>query len=128
MDVNIVVKDIKEEIKAHRGWYIFEGFLFLLMGLLAILLPDVVAVAVTLLLGSLLFVGEVARVATFFRYPKQLMKLLSGLLFIMAGLVVAFFPLAGLVTLAVLISAVLLLEGLFEILFSLAFKPFLGWK
>lgn len=122
------MRNINEEIKAHRKWYLFEGILFLVMGLLAILLPSVTMIAMTLLLGAILVLGGLAQTITFFRYPKRWWKLLSGLIFLVGGLIVAFVPLAGLLTLAILIGTVLLLEGVFEILFSLAFKPFFGWK
>ena len=40
----------------------------------------------------------------------------------------AFVPAFGLLTLAIFIGFILFLEGLFEILFALALKPFSGWK
>ncbi len=128
MKVSVYVQDIGAEIREHRSWYIFEGVLFLVMGLLAILLPSVTAMAATLLLGAVLFVGGVTQTATFFRYPKRWWKLFSGLLFVAGGLLVAFAPLAGLLTLAILIGTILLLEGFFEIMFALSFKPFPEWK
>lgn len=127
MDINITVQNMREEIIAHRGWYIFEGILFLIMGLLAILLPGLTAIAITLIVGAFLLMGGAAQTISFFRYPKRWMKLLSGFLFIAGGLAVAFFPLVGLATLAILVGIILLLEGFFEVIFSLAFKPFPGW-
>lgn len=127
-NMNIFIQDIGKEIRAHRNWYIFEGILFLLMGLLAILLPNITTIAMTLLLGTLLFFGGLAQASMFFRYPRRWWKMLSALLFLAAGLVVAFVPLVGLMTLAIFISIVLLIEAFFEIVFSLAFRPFPGWK
>lgn len=126
--MKIIIRNINEEIKAHRSWYLFEGILFLVMGLLAILLPNVTVIAMTLLLGAILFLGGLAQTITFFRYPQRWWKLFSGLVFLIGGVIVAFMPMAGLLTLTVLIGSVLLLEGLFEIVFSLAFKPFPGWR
>jgi uncharacterized membrane protein HdeD (DUF308 family) len=128
MDSNIVMKDIREEIRAHRLWYIIEGVFFFVIGFLAILLPNTTAITTTLLLGALLFFGGLLQISTFFRYPRRRWKALSAILFMIAGLVVAFVPLVGLLTLTVLIAVVLMFESLFEITFSLAFKPFPGWK
>lgn len=126
--MNIFIRDINEDIKAHRAWYIFEGILFFVMGLLAILLPSVTVITMTLLLGAVLIIGGLTQTITFFRYPKRWWKLLSGLVFLIGGLIVAFVPLVGLLTLTILIGTLLLLEGVFEMLFSLAFKPFSGRK
>jgi uncharacterized membrane protein HdeD (DUF308 family) len=128
MNESFFIEDIRKEIKAHRLWYIIEGTFFLVIGLLAILLPNVTAITTTLLLGTILFFGGILQISVFFRYPKRRWKALSALLFVVAGLVIAFVPLVGLLTLAILIAGVLILESVFEIIFSLAFKPFPGWK
>jgi DNA primase len=42
---DLVLEDLRrridEEVAAHRGWYVFEGILFLVIGLLAVLVPGV---------------------------------------------------------------------------------------
>ncbi len=128
MDANIVIEGIRNEIRAHRFWYIIEGIFFLIMGTLAILLPNITAITSTFLLGALLFFGGILQISTFFRYPRRRWKDLSALLFVVAGFIIAFVPMVGFITLAILIATVLILESLFEIIFSLAFKPFPGWK
>lgn len=127
MEVTVFVQDMEKEIRAHRGWYIFEGIFFLVMGVLVIMLPNVTTLATTMLFGAALSLSGIIQSATFFRYPKKWWKLISGIAFIVAGVIVAFVPMAGLLTLAFIIGLILFIEGFFEIMFALAFKPFPGW-
>ena len=47
-------------ITEHRGWFIFEGIVFLLIGVVAIVFPFAASIATTIFLGALLLVGGIA--------------------------------------------------------------------
>ena len=54
-------------------------------------------------------------------------ELLIGILYLVAGFYLAFFPLAGLLTLTILIAALFLAEGIAEIVMAFQVRPHEGW-
>lgn len=56
-----------------------------------------------------------------------LLGLLIGLLYIVAGGWLAFFPFTGIVTLTILLAALFLAEGVLEVIMALRVRPHGGW-
>ena len=50
-----------------------------------------------------------------------------GLLYVFVGVWLAFFPLAGIVTLTILLALMFILEGIMKIVLGLSLKPADGW-
>jgi uncharacterized membrane protein HdeD (DUF308 family) len=111
----------------HEHWRLFlaEGIILLILGLLAIVLPQIATIAVAALIGWLLllsgFVGLMAtlrmRNAPGFRW-----SLISALLGIVAGIVLLRWPLSGAVSLTLILTVFLIVEGVASILFALEHK------
>ena len=55
------------------------------------------------------------------------MELLIGVLYLVAGGWLAFFPFTGIVTLTILLAALFLAEGVLEVIMALRVRPHEGW-
>jgi uncharacterized membrane protein HdeD (DUF308 family) len=106
----------------HWKWFLAEGSILVVLGIIAILLPFLAGVATTLFIGWLfLFAGIVGLVFTYKQRaaPGFWWALLSSAIAVLAGLSLLFNPLAGLVSLTVILGLYFLLDGVLTILFGL---------
>lgn len=120
----------------HDHWVLFlvEGIVLVILGLLAIVVPQLASLAVTLLVGWLFLIsGVVGLVITFMARgaPGFWWSLLSGLLGVAAGLVLLIWPLSGVITLTLLLIVFFTIEGVVTIMYALDHKKDLsgrwGW-
>lgn len=128
VDPESVRRDMEKQISRHRGWYLLEGALFVVSGFLAVILPGVTALTVNILVGAMLAVTGAVQAVMFFRRREKWWRLFSGILSVIAGAIMLFYPLAGLAALVIVVGAFLVLEGVFEICMALIFRPFPRWR
>jgi uncharacterized membrane protein HdeD (DUF308 family) len=113
-----------------RGWMIFWGVLLIIAGILAIVMPEVAALATVLTLGwLLLFAGCVEVIhAIQTRHAAGFgWRVAVGILTLVLGLILLFFPLAGAATLALWIGAFLLVGGIFRCVLAFRVRPRKCW-
>jgi len=109
---------VAPKIVAITGWSIWIAVLVILAGLLAIILPVVGGIAVTLLVGwALLMVGVLHLFYAFGGRAARIRvwELLLGIVYVLAGGYLIFHPLVGLTTLTLLLAVYLLVKGVLEI-------------
>jgi len=114
----------------YRRTLYIEGICFILLGLIGIFAPAVLTFAVELLIGSLFLAGgliEGWRALTTPKLPGFWPSFLSALLYIAVGCLLLFFPGKGAMTLTALLAIFFVVEGIFQIIFSLAVRPFPNW-
>jgi uncharacterized membrane protein HdeD (DUF308 family) len=113
---------------------LFEGILLVVLGILAILLPPLATLAITLVLGWLFLISGVMGLYTSFMLrhaPGFWWSLISAVLGIVVGLLLLESPLQGALTLTLVLIAFFVVEGVASIMFALDHKRELsgqwGW-
>jgi len=111
----------------HRHWkqFLTEGIILLILGLVAIVLPPIATLAVELLVGWLLLIsGIVGLVSTFIARgaPGFWWSLLSAIVSIAAGIILLWWPPNGALSLTVVLTAFLSIEGIVSIFYALDHK------
>ena len=94
--------DVAPSIRKHWLLFVVEGIVLVVLGLLAVLLPPLATLGVTLFLGWLFVIsGIMGLIATFWarRAPGFWWALLSAVLGIAVGLVLLINPVSGAVSL-----------------------------
>jgi uncharacterized membrane protein HdeD (DUF308 family) len=112
------------------GWFLALGIVLIVVGFAAIVFPLVSTIAAKIMLGWLFLIGGVFMVIHAFQAPAWqgfLWSLLIGILYLVAGGYLAFFPLTGLLTLAFLLIILFAVEGIFEIIMAFQVRPHEGW-
>jgi uncharacterized membrane protein HdeD (DUF308 family) len=105
-------------IRQHRGLFIFEGVVFLILGITAIVFPLVASVAMTILLGALLLAGGIASVIRAFRakgMPNRGSSILLAIMTLITGLLLVIFVPAGMLALTLTLAAFFIVQGGFEV-------------
>ena len=108
------------------GWFLALGILMILFGFIIIIFPVAGTFTIELLFGVLLLVAGLAQVVMAFQARKWagfLLSLIVGLLYLLAGIALLFQPLAGAVTLTLLLGIFLLMVGLLKLGLSFKLKP-----
>jgi uncharacterized membrane protein HdeD (DUF308 family) len=111
----------------HMHWRLFltEGIILFILGVLAIVVPPIATIAVEILIGWLLLVsGVVGLIATLRARsaPGFGWSLVSAILGIVAGIVLLGWPLSGALSLTMILTVFLVLEGVVSILYALEHK------
>jgi uncharacterized membrane protein HdeD (DUF308 family) len=112
-------------VGAHWKWYVAEGVILIVLGLLAVLAPFVAGVATTLFIGWLfLFAGVAGLIFTYKERaaPGFWWALLSSAVAVLAGLSLLSNPLVGLFSLTVVLIAYFLIDGVLTILLGLEYR------
>jgi uncharacterized membrane protein HdeD (DUF308 family) len=125
---------LTQSIREHWGLFLAEGIILVVLGLLAIIVPPIATIAVTIFLGWLFLIsGIVGLVTTFWarHAPGFWWSLLSAVLAIAAGIVLLGWPVPGAVSLTLLLIAFFIIEGVLSILYAFEHKKELsgrwGW-
>jgi uncharacterized membrane protein HdeD (DUF308 family) len=112
-------------LRAHWKFFMGEGVVLLIFGLAAIIVPQVASVAIEILIGWLLLMSGIVGLWSSFatrHAPGFGWSLLSAVAGIVAGVVLLAWPLSGVVTLTLVLSAFLCVEGVVSIFYALAHR------
>ena len=119
-----------EEAKKNSGFLIFLGIMTVIFGVVAIGSPLITGVAVAVFVGFLLLASGVARIVHALKskqWGTGFWGTAIGALGILAGLLMIFRPLVGLVTMTMLLAIYFLIDGISEIIAAFKIKPDQGW-
>jgi uncharacterized membrane protein HdeD (DUF308 family) len=121
-DIATMQKAVVKALHEHWKLYLFEGLVLVVLGIFAILIPQLATLAVTFLLGWLFLVsGIIGLITTFWmrEAPGFWWALASAAIAILAGGWMLAQPFLGALTLTVVLIAFFLIEGIASILFAL---------
>src|SRR5437016_1787655 len=121
-DLHELQTRMRDAMRAHWKAFLFEGILLAVMGLAALIVPQVASLAVTILLGWLfLITGIGGLIVTFWarEMPGFWWSLISAALAVLAGIVLLARPMQGVLTLTIVVGAYFLAEGVATILYAL---------
>ncbi len=119
-----------ETIAAHRGWFIFAGIALIVLGVVAVMFPLVTAIAAKTFLGWVILIGGVVEIFHAFstkRWSAFFYDLLMGILYVIVGIWLAFFPLTGIFTLTLILAFTFILQGVLQAMMAFHMKPHEGW-
>jgi uncharacterized membrane protein HdeD (DUF308 family) len=111
----------------HLHWraFLIEGIVLLILGLFAIVIPNVATLAVEVFIGWVLLLSGVVGLITTFRMrnaPGFGWSLLSAVIAIAAGVILLAWPLSGVLSLTLSLTAFLTIEGVASIMMALTHR------
>ena len=121
---------MRETVKKYSLWYLLQGVLMIVAGILALVYPLVASVAMVFLLGWILIISGVLQGIGLIGardVPHYWLSLISAVLAIVIGLLLFNQPESGLVIMTVLLIVFFMIEGISKIIFALTIRPFPNW-
>jgi len=121
---------MREAVKRYSLWYLIEGVLLVIAGMLAIIYPVISSAAVIVLLGWLLIVSGLLQGMSLIgarHVPHFWLQLISVILAVLVGFLFLRDPAQGMVTIALLLIVFFMMEGISKVVFALTIRPFPNW-
>jgi uncharacterized membrane protein HdeD (DUF308 family) len=118
----------------HQHWKLFllEGILMVVLGMLAVGLPNISTLEIELLVGWLLIIGGGFRVATIFRkrhLPGFWWSLFSSIIAMAVGVILITRTMQGVITLTLVMAVFFVIEGVAAVFVALDFRQHLRhWR
>jgi uncharacterized membrane protein HdeD (DUF308 family) len=112
-------------LSAHWKFFLVEGIVLVILGVAAVMLPLIATIAIALVVGWIFLLSGVVGLLATFRMrsaPGFWWSLLSGILGVVAGIVLLRWPLSGAFSLTLVLTVFLVLEGVVSIMFALEHK------
>jgi uncharacterized membrane protein HdeD (DUF308 family) len=131
VDPNQVRAAVSGAIREHSTFFLIEGIILLILGVLAILLPPFATLAVTIIFGWIfLIAGLIGWVTTFAARgaPGFWWSLVSAVIATAAGLMLLIRPVSGAISLTLLLIAFFAIEGVVSILYALEHRQELSGR
>ena len=125
---------IRDTVRVHSGLFLAQGIITTLLGVAALIWPQISSLAVELYVGwILLFSGVMGLIVMFFAPSVSafLWTLLTAALSLFAGVVLLWHPVEGVVSLTLLLVAFFIAEGVFQIAAAFSYRTIFpeswGW-
>jgi uncharacterized membrane protein HdeD (DUF308 family) len=121
---------MRDAVRHYSFWYLVQGVLLFVGGVLAILYPLLSAVAIIVLMGWLLIFSGVIQGISLIgarHVPHVWLQLISAILGILIGFLFLRDPGQGLVTITLLLIIFFMIEGISKVVFALTIRPIAHW-
>jgi uncharacterized membrane protein HdeD (DUF308 family) len=128
-DRSIMQDAVSDALRSHWRLLMFQGTIMVLLGILAFAAPVAATIAVDIFVGWLFLIsGIVGLVAVFSAkdIPAFLWSLITAALSVTAGFLLIWKPVVGALTLTLLLTALFMTEGVFQIVASIAYRHVAG--
>lgn len=124
-----------ETLRKFKLWFKIYGVILILLGAVSIILPGVASLATAITVGWLLIAGGIFGLISVFQSgtgsPGFWWNLLTAILCALAGVVLLWNPIAGVLTLTIILAAYLLATGVSKGLMALHYRSVIpkawGW-
>jgi uncharacterized membrane protein HdeD (DUF308 family) len=113
---------VARSVREHWVLFFIEDIVLVVLGVLAIVVPMVATIAVTILIGWLFLISGVVGLITTLRMrnaPAFWWSMLSAVLGIVAGIILLGWPVFGAVSLTLLLTVFFTIEGVASIMYAL---------
>ena len=133
-DIAKIQSAVANALHEHWKLYLAEGIALVVLGVIAILIPPIATLAVTIVLGWLFLVSGVIGLFTTFwmrQAPGFWWSLISAVLAVVVGGLLLTRPVSGALSLTIVVVVFFVIEGVASIMFALDHKRELsgrwGW-
>jgi uncharacterized membrane protein HdeD (DUF308 family) len=125
IDVRHPEAAIRNSLHAHWKFFLIEGIVLVILGMIAICVPPLATVTVELLIGWLILLSGVLGLVMTFQTrgsPGFGWSLLSAIVGILVGILLLIWPLSGVLSLTLMLTVFLVLEGIVSIMYAMAHR------
>ncbi|MCX7097631.1 MAG: HdeD family acid-resistance protein [Methylococcales bacterium] len=130
IDIKQMQLKMQHYFQTHWKLFFAEGLFLILLGLVAIVVPQFFTVAIVVTLGWILLFGGVmliTRAVMFHQMPGFGLWLFMGVLQALIGYLFLSQPLEGILTLTLLMALFFGMEGIAKIAFAFMMRPLAHW-
>jgi uncharacterized membrane protein HdeD (DUF308 family) len=119
----------RDSIRKHRTLFLIQGIVMVILGLIAVAIPQIATLATSIFVGWLFIIGGFIRLIATFQSrsaPGFWWSILIGVLAIVVGYIIVANPLEGVLTLTMALIILFAVEGVFQIIAGIEFRKALA--
>ncbi|NGX57423.1 MAG: hypothetical protein K940chlam3_00314 [Chlamydiae bacterium] len=119
-----------ETIRENKPFFIFESILFIIMGIIAIAIPQIFTVGLTLLVGFLFIIGAVIQAARCFQISGAAdigSSAVSAVIYAVIGILILLHPTVGILSLTMLLAIIFFAQGLIQLYWGFTSQRLRRW-
>jgi uncharacterized membrane protein HdeD (DUF308 family) len=127
---DVTATDRASRPRISWGWFVALGIAQLVLGVVAWFEVIAFTIAGVIFIGALLLVAGILQIIHAFmdrEWRSFLLHLLAGVLYVVAGVLLMAEPLEGAVAITILVSAALIVGGIFRIVIGVQHRAMPGW-
>lgn len=117
-------------LREHWGWFLALGIIFILGGIFAIAAPFVAGLTVTIIFSIVLVWLGIMQIIQAFStksWSGFIWELLIGIILLVGGIATWIDPVVGALSLTLVVGAVFLVKGIFQVILGFQMRPHGGW-
>ena len=125
---------VRDTVRHHWQLFLAQGVIMLILGVLAVIWPQISTIAVDVYVGWLFLLSGIVGLASMFlaqNVQAFLWMLLTAALSLFVGIVLLWHPVEGAASLTLVLIAFFIVEGVFQIVASLSYRDIFpgqwGW-
>ena len=125
---------VKDTVRLHWQLFLAQGVIMLILGVLAVIWPQISTIAVDVYVGWLFLLSGIVGLASMFlaqNVQAFLWMLLTAALSLFVGIVLLWHPVEGAASLTLVLITFFIVEGVFQIVASLSYRDIFpsqwGW-
>jgi uncharacterized membrane protein HdeD (DUF308 family) len=125
---------ISDALSAHWKLFLFQGVVLIILGVLAVAVPPVATLAVDIYIGWLFLISGIVGLVAMFsakNIPAFLWSLITAALSAAVGVLLIWKPVAGALSLTLVLAGFFVVEGIFQCVTSIAYRDVMrrswGW-
>jgi len=129
-DFDEILRETRHDITRNWSWFLALGILLVLVGIAAIAFPFLSTIAAKIALGWILLIAGIGEIIHAFyvkRWAGFFWNLIIGVLYLLVGFWLAFFPLTGIFSLTIILAALFIADGILEIAMAFRMRPHESW-
>lgn len=130
IDPQQIRQAILDFLKKHWKIFLLEGMLFVILGTLAVIVPHISTIGITLFLGWLLLLGgiiQIVRAVSLISMPGFSLWFFIGIVQTIVGYFLVTEPTQGSLTLTLLLTVFFAIEGVSKIALAVMMRPLAHW-
>lgn len=130
IEIREMQQRMREFLRMHWKFFLAEGAFFVILGIAAIIVPQVFTIAIALFIGWLLLLGgivQIARAVRFISMPGFNLWIFIGILQVIIGYFLVAQPAKGVLTLTMLMTLFFAMEGIAKISLAFMMRPLEHW-
>lgn len=123
--VTDVERAFNQTLRAYWGLFLAQGVIMLILGVVAVIWPQISTIAADIYIGWVFFLSGMAGLVAMFwatSIPAFLWSLLTAALSLFVGILLLWHPVEGAVSLTLALIALFIVEGIFQIAAAIRYR------
>ncbi|SJM91140.1 conserved membrane hypothetical protein [Crenothrix polyspora] len=126
-----VQQQMQDYLQKHWRLFLLEGIVFIVLGIAAVIIPQFFSLVTVLFLGWIIVLAGVIHVSRALFFPDMPgfgLWLVLGILQVIVGYLLIVDPIAGVMTITMMMTLFFVLEGTIKIYWALMLRPLPNWN